>query len=74
MANNKQLNIKNSIVLTGPCGVGKSLIADTLSHKSNKPLLDIDDLILNTTGVFLGTLIFKLLNKYCCINWIFILK
>lgn len=45
MAKNKQENISNSIVLIGPSGVGKSLIATTLSQKTNMPLLDIDDLI-----------------------------
>ena len=42
---NQQKNIKNSIVLIGPSGVGKSLIADSLSQKTNLPILDIDDLI-----------------------------
>lgn len=38
-------NQKNSIVLIGPCGVGKSLIASELSQKTNLPILDIDDII-----------------------------
>ena len=42
---NRQKNIKNSIVLIGPCGVGKSLIAETLAKKKKIPKLDIDDLM-----------------------------
>lgn len=38
-------NIFNSIVLIGPCGVGKSLIASHLSEKTNIPFIDIDDLM-----------------------------
>ena len=44
MNKNKENNITNSIVLMGPSGVGKSLIASTLSQKMQLPLLDIDDL------------------------------
>lgn len=42
---NKRKNIANSIILIGPCGVGKSLIASQLSEKTNISLLDIDDLM-----------------------------
>jgi len=42
---NKQANIKNSIVLMGPCGVGKSLISETLAKRTGMPKLDIDDLM-----------------------------
>ena len=38
-------NISDSIVLLGPSGVGKSLVASTLSKKVDTPLLDIDDII-----------------------------
>ncbi len=41
--NNK--NVSNSIVLIGPSGVGKSLIASRLSKKTNIPYVDIDDLL-----------------------------
>ena len=42
---NRQKNIKNSIVLIGPCGVGKSIISETLAKKKKIPKLDIDDLM-----------------------------
>lgn len=41
----KNENQKKSIILIGPCGVGKSLIANELSQRTNLPILDIDDII-----------------------------
>lgn len=59
MANskNQQQNISNSILLMGPSGVGKSLIAGALSQKTNLPLLDIDDLINFIESDLMGGLI-----------------
>lgn len=41
----QKANLNQSIVLMGPCGVGKSLLGKTLAEKVNLPLLDIDVLI-----------------------------
>ncbi|MBE7076383.1 MAG: hypothetical protein E7374_00630 [Clostridiales bacterium] len=41
----KRKNIENSIVLIGPCNVGKSLISSHLSERTNIPMIDVDDLI-----------------------------
>lgn len=38
-------NLTRSIVLIGPFGVGKSLLADTLATKAHLPVVDIDELI-----------------------------
>jgi len=37
--------MKKSIVVLGPCGVGKSLIASALSEKTKLPMIDTDDLL-----------------------------
>lgn len=52
----KNRNIQESIVLIGPCGVGKSLIATQLSQKTKKPILDIDDLLFFIQADFVGDL------------------
>lgn len=45
MDKNIKNNLEHSIVLMGPCGVGKSLIGSNLSKRLNTPLLDFNDLL-----------------------------
>lgn len=41
-----QDNLQKSIILLGPSSVGKTLISDVLSAKTNMPVVSVDDLIL----------------------------
>lgn len=52
----QKANINQSIVLMGPCGVGKSLLSKTLAQKLNYPRIDIDDIIMFASMDANGTL------------------
>ena len=49
-------NLKKSIILTGPPGVGKSLIGSHLSKNLNMPVFNIDDMLLMIREEFLGNI------------------
>ncbi|MCL2785498.1 MAG: VanZ family protein [Propionibacteriaceae bacterium] len=54
---------KRRLLITLACGLGLSLFIETTQFVFHKGVAELDDLILNLLGTFLGYLFFWLVNK-----------